>query len=453
MRTPGAAGVSRGNFILAQNGRPFPFPPAAPLCWYLGTEETSFAAAGWRVTFRAMRHRNFRLFVIGQIISLVGTWMQNVAQAWLVYRLTHSELLLGTAAFCTHAPILLLGPLGGLAADRYSRHRIVLLTQTCAMLQAGALAALTLAGAIRIWHVLVLALALGAINAFDMPARQALYVHMSSKEDLLNAISLNSAIFNLARVAGPAVAGFLVAGLGEGVCFLLNALSFLAVIGCLAAMRLPAMERGAPARPWQHLKDGFLYALRNKTVRALLGVAGAVNVCGAPGLVLAPVFADAIFHRGSVGLGLLTTAMGLGAVAGTLGLARRTRVSGLVDVIAVSSALLAAGLAAFAWSPSFWLSMTVMPLIGFGVMRNNTSANTLLQTIVPDQFRGRIMSLYAMMVVGMLPVGSLAAGAMAEKTGARLTVFLGAAACFCASAAFRLVIAPHRQALEVRDPA
>jgi MFS family permease len=258
-------------------------------------------------------------------------------------------------------------------------------------------------------------------------------------------------MFNLARLVGPAVAGFIVAELGEGACFLINALSFLAVIGCLVAMRMPFVERGAASPPWRHLKDGFLYAHRNKTIRALLGVAGAVNVCGAPGLVLAPVFADAIFHRGSVGLGLLTTAMGLGALAGTLGLARRTQVSGLVDVILASSISLASGIAVFAVSPSFWLSMAVMPVIGFGVMRTNASANTLLQTIVPDEYRGRIMALYAMMVVGMLPIGSLAAGALAEKFGARVTVFLGAAACFACSAAFRFVISPHRRALEARE--
>ena len=415
----------------------------------MDTEATREARqTGWHATFRALRHRNFRLFLIGQVISLVGTWMQNVAQPWLVYRLTHSELMLGAAAFCVHAPILFLAPLGGLAADRYSRHRIVVVAQVFSMLQAGALAALTLSGAVRVWHVLALALALGAINAFDMPARQALFVHMANKEDLLNAISLNSATFNLARVVGPALAGFIVAGLGEGACFLLNSLSFLAVIGYLVAMRLPPMERPAPSSPWKHMQDGFRYAHHNRPVRALLGVSGAVSICGAPGLVLAPVFADAIFHRGAVGLGLLTTGMGLGAVAGTLGLARRTEVSGLVGVIATSSLLMAAGMAAFAWSPSFWLSLAVMPLIGFGIMRHNASANTLLQTVVPDHYRGRIMSLYAMMVVGMMPIGSLGAGALAERIGARGTVFVAALACLAASLAFRVHIRRFRQSLE-----
>jgi MFS family permease len=276
---------------------------------------------------------------------------------------------------------------------------------------------------------------------------------MASKEDLLNAISLNSAMFNLARVLGPALAGFIVAELGEGACFLINALSFLAVIGCLILMRLPATESRAPSPPWTHLKEGFRYAHHHEPVRALLGVSGAVAVCGAPGMVLAPVFADAIFHRGSVGLGLLTTAMGLGAVAGTLGLARRTGVSGLVDVIVTSSLLLAGGIALFAWSPSFWLSLAVMPLIGFGIMRHNASANTLLQTIVPDEFRGRIMSLYAMMVVGLMPLGSFGAGATAERIGARGTVFLGAMACFAASLSFRVYIGRYRSWLEARGNA
>jgi MFS family permease len=200
-------------------------------------------------TFRALRHRNFRLFFSGQIISLIGTWMQNVAQAWLVYRLTHSALLLGTAWFCGQIAVFALGPLGGLAADRFSRYRLVLLTQTLSMLQAFALAALTLSGRIEVWHVLALAGALGSINAFDMPARQALVIHMASREDLLNAISLNSAVFNSARVIGPAIAGVLVAAVGEGTCFLLNGASFLAVIGCLLAMRLPPFERKAAASP------------------------------------------------------------------------------------------------------------------------------------------------------------------------------------------------------------
>jgi len=234
------------------------------------------------LTFRALRHRNFRLFISGQIISLVGTWMQNVAQSWLVYRLTHSELLLGTTWFCSQIPVFALGPLGGLASDRYSRHRLVVVTQTLSMVQALALAILTLTGRVQVWHVLALSLVLGTINAIDMPARQSLIIQMTSKDDLLNAISLNSSVFNAARVVGPGVAGLVVAAFGEGVCFLLNGLSFLAVIACLLAMRLPDFIPPRPNSPWRHLMDGFRYAGSHRPVRMLLTMMAAVTLSGMP---------------------------------------------------------------------------------------------------------------------------------------------------------------------------
>ena len=258
--------------------------------------------------------------------------MQNVAQSWLVYRLTHSELLLGTAWFCAQIAVFALGPLGGIAADRFSRQKVVIVTQTLSMLQAFALAALTLSGRVQVWHVLALAGLLGVINAFDMPGRQALVIQMTSKEDLINAISLNSAVFNAARVVGPAVAGLLLAVVGEGTCFLINGFSFLAVILSLTAMRLPPVESGG-ARGWQHLVDGFRYAGNHSAVRRVLALMGAATLAGMPGLVLMPFFADDIFHRGSRGLGILMGAMGTGAVIGTLTLARRTRLSGLGNVM------------------------------------------------------------------------------------------------------------------------
>ena len=412
--------------------------PAAANCTEAGAAPP---IASWSQSFRALRHRNFRLFITGQAVSLTGTWMQNVAQAWLVYRLTRSEFFLGLAMFSMYLPVFLLGPVGGLAADRYSRHRIVMATQALAMMQALLLAALTLSGEVRIWHVLALAFSLGCINAFDMPARQSLIVHLASKEDLLSAISLNSTVFNLARVVGPAVAGILVAAAGEGPCFLINGLSFLPVLGCLAMMRIRESKWRRPQSPWAHLAEGFRYAHRTHPVRTLLGFSGTLNLSSAPGMVLAPVFADAIFQRGSLGLGFLTTAMGLGAVAGTLGLARRTRVSGLPEVIVLSAALLAAGMAAFAWAPSFYLALAAMPLIGFSVMRQNASTNTLLQTMIPDEYRGRIMALFSMMVVGMMPLGSLAAGTLAEHFGARWTMF-GASLAGAAGAAVLRVKLP-----------
>jgi MFS family permease len=375
--------------------------------------------------FRALRHRNFRLFVFGQIVSLAGTWMQNVAQSWLVYRLTHSSLLLGTAWFCTQIPVFALGPLGGLASDRFSRHRIVVLTQFLSMLQAFMLAGLTLSGHVHVWEILSLAVILGAINAFDMPARQSLVVQMAGKNDLLNAISLNSCIFNAARVIGPGVAGLIVAAFGEGVCFLLNGISFVAVIGCLIAMKLPPREKVVHQSLWKHLKEGFRFAWEHRPVRALLIMMAFMTTAGMPALVLMPFFAGDIFHLGSQGLGFLMGAMGVGAVIGTLVLARRTEIIGLSRVIFFSSLMLAAGYLIFAWSESFLLSLAIMPVIGFSVMRQMASANTLIQTVIPDRFRGRIMALYAMTVVGVGPFGSLAAGVLAHVWGARITVMLG----------------------------
>ena len=387
-------------------------------------------------TFRALRHRNFRLFIGGQIISLVGTWMQNVAQSWLVYRITHSELLLGTAWFCAQIAVFALGPLGGLAADRYSRHRVVVLTQTLSMVQAFVLAALTLTGRVQVWHILVLAGCLGCINAFDMPGRQALVIEMTSKEDLINAISLNSAVFNMARVLGPGVAGLLVAAVGEGTCFALNGVSFLAVIAGLLAMRLPAFEPKAPSSPWEHLTDGFRYVWRHRQVRRVLTLMAAATLSGMPALVLMPFFADDIFHRGSRGLGFLMGAMGTGAVVGTLVLARRTKVSGLGRVMVYSGLLTGAGYVAFAMSQSFYFSLAVMPLIGYSVMRQMASANTTIQTLIPDEYRGRTMALYAMTVVGLGPFGSLAAGALAGKFGPRATVGAGGVLALAAALVF-----------------
>jgi MFS family permease len=393
---------------------------------------------GWREIFRALRHRNFRLFVAGQIVSLIGTFMQTVAQSWLVYRLTQSELLLGATWFCTQLPVFLLGPFGGLAADRYSRHRIVVVTQALAMLQALALAVLTLSGKVQIWHVLVLATAMGVINAFDMPGRQSLLVQMTGKDDLLNAISLNSAIFNAARVIGPAVAGLAVAAAGEGICFLINALSFLAVIASLIAMRLPPVVRRTADSPWEHLKDGFRYALRTPSIRTLLTVVAAGALSGMPALVLMPFFAEDIFGRGSRGLGFLMGAMGIGAVVGTLVLARRRKIAGLKDVIFYGVLTLGISFAVFALSPSFWISMAVMPVIGFSVMRQNASANTLIQTIIPDEYRGRVMAMYSMTVVGIGPLGSLAAGALAGPLGPRFTVLAGGILALGAAALYRV---------------
>src|SRR5260370_20386434 len=387
-------------------------------------------------TFRALRHRNFRLFISGQIVSLVGTWMQNVAQSWLVYRLTHSELLLGTAWFCAQIAVFALGPLGGIAADRFSRRKVVIVTQTLSMLQAFVLAALTLTGRVQVWHVLVLAGLLGVINAFDMPGRQALVIQMTCKEDLINAISLNSAVFNAARVVGPAVAGLLLAVVGEGTCFLINGFSFLAVIVSLTAMRI---QPGAPrkhAPMWRHLVDGFRYAANHSAVRRVLALMGAATLAGMPGLVLMPFFADDIFHPGSRGLGILMGAMGIGALVGPLVLARRPRLSRLGKPLVISGLTTGACYLAFSFSPSFYLSLALMPLIGYSVMRQMASANTTIQTLIPDEYRGRIMALYSMTVVGLGPFVSLAAGALAGRFGARATIATSGALALVSSLVF-----------------
>ena len=387
-------------------------------------------------TFRALRHRNFRLFISGQVISLVGTWMQNAAQSWLVYRLTHSELLLGTTWFCAQIAVFALGPLGGLVADRISRRKVVILTQALSMLQALVMGVLTLSGQVQVWHVLALAAGLGVINAFDMPARQALVIEMTSREDLLNAISLNSAVFNAARVVGPGVAGLMVAALGEGPCFLINGVSFLAVIVCLAAMHLPKSCPREHPPVLRQLTDGFRYAAGHSAVRRILGVMGAATFAGMPGLVLMPFFADDIFHRGSRGYGVLMSAMGVGAVFGTLELARRTRAHGLASVMVYSGLTTGLAYLAFAASNSFYLSLAIMPVIGYSVMRQMASANTTIQTLIPEEYRGRIMALYAMTVVGLGPFGSLATGGLAHAYGARVTMVFGGVAALAAAGIF-----------------
>ncbi len=402
---------------------------------------------GWRVTFRALRHRNFRIFVSGQAVSLIGTWMQNLAQSWLVYRLTASELLVGATGFFSHIPVLLLGPVAGLAADRHSRYRIVVATQIAFLTQALALAWLTLTGRVSVLHVLLLAAAWGLVNAFDIPARQALYIHMVGKEDLINAISLNSVIFNTARLAGPAVGGLLIGAVGEGPCFLLNAATFLAVLASLALLRMPDTARARPDSPWAHLRDGFRYLSRHRPVLALLAINSAMNITRAPAVALAPFFADAIFARGAAGLGLLTAAAGLGAVVGTLGLARRTEASGLPEIVFFSALSTGACLVLFAWSPSFWASLAIFAVIGYSHMRQNAAANTLIQTLIPDEYRGRTMALFSMTVVGVLPLGHLAGGAIAEHAGVRWTVFLGGLCCLAAAAAFRRALPSIRASL------
>jgi MFS family permease len=386
-------------------------------------------------TLRALQYRNFQLFFSGQLISLIGTWMQNVAQAWLVYRLTGSSVLLGAVGFSSQIPVFLLSPISGIAADRWQRRRVVITTQTSAMLLAFALAALTLTGTVRIWHIFVLSALLGAVNAFDIPARQAFIVEMVGKADLMNAIALNSSMFNASRVLGPAIAGILVASIGEGWCFFANAVSYIAVIVGLFLMRVPRREVQARRGPaLAHIVEGFGWVVHNRAVRALLMLLAVVSLTGMPYAVLMPIFADRILHGGPRALGALMGATGIGAVAGALLLASRTDLKGLTRWVAISAVSFGALLTAFAYSRTYWLSLLVLVFVGFSVMIENGSSNTLIQSMVPDNLRGRVMSVYSMMFTGMAPIGSLIAGAAAARVGAPMTVAAGGTVCLlCAS--------------------
>ena len=416
-----------------------------PLTPSLTAEPPPIERRGLGLVFRALRHRNFRLFCFGQGISLSGTWMQSVAQTWLIYRLTRSEFLMGLAYFCLQIPVFALGPLGGLAADRRSRRRIVILCQTLSMVQALALAALTLSGRVEVWHVLALALALGVINAFDMPARQSFLLEMTAKEDLLNAISLNSSIFNAARIVGPAAAGLLVHRLGEGSCFLINSLSFAPVIWSLLAMRLPSFQRSVEESAWNHLLDGFRFAYHTLHIRYLLLQLAAATLAGVPALILMPFFADDILGQGSRGLGILLASMGVGALIGTLVLAGRATTRGLVNVVLLGSFGLGVTLILLAASRRFYLSLLIMLALGFSFLRHMASTNTLIQSLIPDEFRGRIMSLYTMTVVGLGPFGSLLTGVVAQRFGPPVTVAAGGVFCLLSTLLFRARLEAFRE--------
>ncbi len=391
---------------------------------------------------RALQYRNFQLFFGGQLISLIGTWMQTVAQAWLVYRLTGSSVLLGAIGFCSQIPIFLLAPVGGIVADRYNRQKVVIATQTAAMLLALALslASFTLTGDACIRCIFVLAALLGAVNAFDMPARQSFIVEMVGQTDLMNAIALNSSMFNASRVIGPAVAGLLVARIGEGWCFFGNGVSYLAVIAGLLAMRVaprPVQPAGSPLR---RLAEGFRYVSGNLPVRSLLGLLGVVSLTGMPYTVLMPIFADRVLHGGAAALGNLMGATGIGALVGALLLASRRNLQGFGRGVAVAAAVFGASVVGFAYSRTYWLSMGILVLAGFSVMLQMGASNTLIQSIVPDQLRGRVMSIYSMMLMGMAPFGSLLAGWGAARFGSPATVAAGGVVCMLGAGVFTAVL-------------
>lgn len=388
-------------------------------------------------TLRGLRHRNFRLFFFGQLVSLVGSWMQNLAQGWLIWRLSRSPWLLGVVGFAQFGPILLLGLFGGVAADRFDRHRLVLATQTGLLVQASLLTALTLTGLVKVWHVVVLAALQGAVNAFDMPARQSFLVRMVGKEDLGNAIALNSSIFNGARIVGPALAGLVTGWWGEGVCFLLNTLSFGAVLGSLLAMRLaPEGSRRAPAGPWRQIAEGLRYAWNTPHVRALLALVTATSLFALPYSILLPAVAGGVLHGDARGLGLLMSASGLGSLAGALAMARRRGLKGLGKTAGLMSLFFGLGLLAFSLSTVFWLSAALLAAVGFCLMGQMAAVNTLLQGLVPDALRGRLISLYVVTFIGMAPLGSLVMGNLARSLGVQAVLAGGGILTAAAGAVF-----------------
>ncbi len=403
-----------------------------------GEKKTQSVTARLASITRALHHRNFRLFFSGQSISLVGTWMQRVALSWLVYDMTHSAFLLGVVGFSGRIPSLLVAPLGGVLADRWNRHRSLVVTQAMAMVQAIVLAVLVLTGKITVWEIIVLSIFLGVINAFDAPIRQSFMLQMvGDKKDLGNAIALNSSMVNGARLLGPTAAGVLIAALGEGACFLINAISYLPVIASLLMMRLTAQQaKPRKAKVRHELKDGFTYAFRFTPVRAILLMLALVSLMGMPYTVLMPVFAKDILHGGPKVLGFLMGASGVGALAGALYLASKKNVLGLGKLIAAAAATFGVGLMVFSFSRLLILSLLLMLLVGVGQMIQLASSNTLLQTIVDDDKRGRIMSFYAMAFMGMAPIGSLIAGSLASKIGAPWTVRLGGLFCIVGAVIF-----------------
>jgi MFS family permease len=383
-----------------------------------------------RIT-RALRHRNFRLFFSGQSVSLVGTWITRIATSWLVYRLTGSALLLGVVGFCGQIPTLLLAPFAGVLVDRWDRHRILVWTQVLSALQSFALAGLALSGTITVAWVLVLQVAQGLINAFDTPARQAFVVHMvEDRDDLPNAIALNSTMVNGSRIIGPSIGGVIIAAVGEGWCFALDGVSYIAVIASLLAMRLPA--RAAARRGGamlEELRTGFEYVTRFAPVRTALILLALVSLMGMPYTVLMPMIATETLHGGAHTLGFLMTASGVGAVGGALYLASRRSVLGLGRVMVFATIAFGAGLIGFSQARATWSALLVLPVVGAGMMIEMASTNTILQTIVSEELRGRVMAFYTMAFLGTAPIGSLLAGVVADRVGASPTILLGGAAC------------------------
>jgi len=401
-------------------------------------EKRAPAARDFSHAWRALRHRNFRLFFGGQSISLIGTWMTRIATAWLVYRLTKSALLLGTVSFAGQIPTFLLAPFAGVLVDRLNRRQVLVWTQSLAMLQSLALAWLTLSHRITIRDVLVLSAFQGVINAFDMPGRQAFMVQMvEDRADLSNAIAINSSMVNLARLIGPSLAGVVIAATNEGWCFLIDGISYIAVIISLLLMRVHVAEvKRAAASMFEQMREGWQYVSTFVPIRNILLLFALVSLMGMPYMVLMPLFAAQVLHGGPHTLGFLMGAAGVGALISALSLVVRKTVRGLIKMIPIAAAVFGAGLILFGLSHVVWISLVLMTAVGFGMMQGLTASNTIIQTLVPEDKRGRVMSYYTAAFVGMAPFGSLLAGALAHWIGAPQTVMITGTCCILGAAWF-----------------
>ena len=397
---------------------------------------------------RALAHKNYRLFFAGQSISLVGTWMTRIATSWLVYRLSGSAFLLGIVGFAGQIPSFLLAPFAGVLVDRWNRHRLLVITQVLALLQSLAMAVLTLTGVIKTPHIILLSVFQGLINAFDMPARQAFVVEMvERREDLANAIALNSSMVNAARLIGPSVGGVVIAAIGEGWCFMIDAVSYIAVIASLLAMTLTSrmIQPIREANIFQQLREGWNYTARFAPIRDILLLIGLVSLVGMPYTVLMPVFADNVLHGGPNTLGSLMAASGVGALIGAMLLAARKSVLGLGKYIPLTAGAFGAGLIMFSFSRVIWLSLLLMVLTGLGFMVQMAVSNTILQTIVDEDKRGRVMSFYTMAFMGTAPFGSLLAGSVADRIGAPHTLLFGGIGCLLGAAWFAMTLSDLRK--------
>ncbi len=404
-------------------------------------------STGFELIFRSLKYRNYRLFFSGQSISLIGTWMQRIAIPWLVYHLTGSIMLLGIVGFAGQIPAFILSPFTGTLVDRWNRYYVLIITQILAAVQSLVLTFLFFFGTISIWHLILLSLILGCINAFDMPARQAFVVEMIEKrEDLGNAIALNSSMVNGARLIGPSLAGVLIAATSEGICFLLNSLSYLFVIISLLMMKVNASKIiKQNVRVLKGIKEGFSYTFGFAPIRSIILLLGLISLMGMPYTVLMPVFASKILHGGSHTFGFLMGASGTGALIGGIYMASRKHILGLDKMIPISSTIFGLGLIAFSLSRFIWLSLILMLMTGFGMLMQMTSSNTILQTIVDDDKRGRVMSFYAMAFVGTAPFGSLLAGALATSIGAPNTLLTGGTFCILGAVAFSIKLPALRK--------